>query len=323
MPKRNNIPFYGELSCDAVVSKTGKPCENGAYYHVTDDDDDSFRCGVHSHKDKRQKLAKDPDGQKKRIAMLKAHHDQCLQEAKERRTEGTEGAITMEKMNMMRSPPIQAGVYHVFPNFKHGGRKDGFGCRTLSPKFLGPVVHGQPGLPDAKNIENFHQGNKVFQHEVGDDGKARPCFFELQEKMYLDDIPHRHKPGAEGVRNDDSKGSKKNKNVPCFSVWVAPDGTKHHLTYFQSRQFYCTFYERLATQQDEFKELRKMHQDGININIVGYDAYPIDEPATPDVLMRCYRDVSRPFGHELVLFSLLVLNDPSDYPWRKCTEFKF
>jgi hypothetical protein len=58
---------------------------------------------------------------------------------------------------MMKNPEHIEGFLKVFPNYKHQNRQDGFGCMKLSPKYLGPVDHGQPDLPPALNIENFHQ----------------------------------------------------------------------------------------------------------------------------------------------------------------------
>lgn len=66
------------------------------------------------------------------------------------------------KMNMMKDIGFVTGYINIFPNFKHGNRRDGIGLPSLSPKSIGPVDHGQPGLPLALNLENFHQGNKVY-----------------------------------------------------------------------------------------------------------------------------------------------------------------
>ena len=94
------------------------------------------------------------------------------------------------------------GWWPIFPNAKHGGRTDGAGCPSLSPKIMGPIDHGQPSLPPAQNLENLHQGNKVFPSEAVDShGEAThvkdvhnsivhkpfvpsPTFFETQREMY-------------------------------------------------------------------------------------------------------------------------------------------
>jgi hypothetical protein len=80
------------------------------------------------------------------------------------------GDVIVTKLRMMKSPEYNKGFLKVFPNFKHQGRKDGYGCKKLSPMFLGPVQHGQPGLPPSENIENFHQGSKCFEEEIDEVG---------------------------------------------------------------------------------------------------------------------------------------------------------
>lgn len=69
-------------------------------------------------------------------------------------------------------------------------------------------------------------------------------------------------------------------------------------------------YEKGAPETKEFKSLQNKIKDGENLQIIGYDAYPITHS-----LQEHYEDETRPFGHELVLFSLLVLDDPKEYPW--------
>ena len=68
---------------------------------------------------------------------------------------------------MMKKPELIDGYLNVFPNYKHQNRKDGYGCAKLSPKSLGPVNHGMPNLPIAKNIENYHQFAKFWDYSIG------------------------------------------------------------------------------------------------------------------------------------------------------------
>lgn len=53
----------------------------------------------------------------------------------------------------------------------------------------------------------------------------------------------------------------------------------------------------------------------VNINIIGYDGYSFetDDPIT--FTGNCYRDTSKPFGHEMALYCLLTIEDPNYYPW--------
>ncbi len=201
----------------------------------------------------------------------------------------------------MKSPENHKGYLKVFPNFRHQTRKDGFGCAQLSPMNLGPVHHGQPGLSPALNIENFHQGSKCFQQEVGPDGNPSTLFYENQQRFFEDPEPYRHK----------YKGKEKNKNIPLYFVWIDQNGQEHHLTYVESRQFYCTFYELLATAREDFLTLKEYLKRGYNLQICGYDGRPVE---TND-FEREYLDASKPFGHELVLAALLTVS-PATYPWR-------
>lgn len=44
--------------------------------------------------------------------------------------------------------------------------------------------------------------------------------------------------------------------------------------------------------------------------ICGFDGYPVAES-----LYHHYLDTSMPFGHELVLYTMLVEADPKKFPW--------
>lgn len=214
-------------------------------------------------------------------------------------------------MHMMRNPGFVSGYMNIFPNFNHGNRKDGLGLPSLSPKAIGPVDHKQPGLPIALNLENFHQGNKVFRDEIDQNGNPTKDFYDTRIAMYQDPIPHRHK--------DNAKTSSGNKNIPIFSVWITPDGKENRIDYFTSRQFYCTFYERATLNNPDYQDLMKKLEDGYSLRICGFDAYPI--PAKSSI-EDCYKDISLPFGHELVLYTMLT-EDPKMWPWKKYQTFNF
>ncbi|MFA5039754.1 MAG: hypothetical protein WC732_08785 [Candidatus Omnitrophota bacterium] len=227
-----------------------------------------------------------------------------------RHTDGTPGRITLQRMLMMRNPVLTPGSVMIFPNNRHGNLEyAAFDCCELSPMRLGPVDHGQPGLPPACNIENFHQGTKCFAEEVDASGNPSSVYVGNRLRFYLDSAPHRHKFIGKG----------KNKNIPLFFVWIAKDGTEHRLTYVESRQFYCTFMERLASARPEYRRLQEMLGQGYHIQICGYDAYPFDPIADAET---AYMDASKPFGHERVL-AVMLANPPEQYPWRRHRTFEF
>jgi hypothetical protein len=309
-----NFVYFGEEKCQGKYKsgpKKGKSCENAAYYKQKD----VLLCGVHSRKDLRMELKKNPNAAKIKEELLKSRQKLVELEAKKNKKSGYQGHVVCSKMRMMKDPEHLDGYLKIFPNFKHDNRKDGFGCARLSPKSLGPVKHGQPNLPDALNIENFHQGSKCFESEI-EQGKPSKTFYTTQLEMFNDPVPHRHKEAAPGVGN---------RNICKFWVWITQDGEEKHLSYVDSRQFYCNFYERLVVKEAQYKKLIEMLENGTNLQIIGYDAYDVaqqDEETIAEILDRCYKDETRPFGHELVLFSMLVL-EPEEYPWRKYKTEEF
>lgn len=299
------VLYFGETTCVSKY-KNGKPCTNLAYYV-------GQLCGVHSKKNQRKELPKNPKAseieaakKKEKIAkaMIPTDHPQ----------------ITATKMRMMKTPEPKEGFLLVCPNNKHSHNYGYPGdYSSLSPMRLGPVENGL-----AKNIENYHQFAKVFPQEMStelcDCGrpfthyKALPSFYEARMKAYQDDIPHRHKFDAKDIKKQNKDYVKGNVvNIPMYSVQFTPE--ERHFSYVESRWFYCHQMEVLATPTKAFQELLELYHKGHSLDIHGYDAY---EPmgTDPESLYKHYCDESRPFGHEMVILTLLVLK-PEDYPWTR------
>jgi len=300
----SKIPYHGEVDC--------AKCKNRAYWIVADG---RCMCGVHSKKegDARKPLPKRSRAflVQRRTEILK-DHDASVEEVRKRNAaSGVRGGVRLFRMRMMKNPPLTDGWMNVFPNYRHQNRKDGYGCMKLSPKSLGPVEHGQPGLPPAVNIENFHQGSKCFAEETDEAGDPSLLYYENRFKFYKDPVPHRHKYIGQSPTG--------NKNIPKYFVWVDREGTSHRLSYVESRQFYSNFYERLASREPDFVRLRSMVDAGTNVCICGYDATPLEEGET---IEHAYMDASKPFGHERVLYAMLCFA-PTQWPWRLHKTFDF
>lgn len=284
-------PYSGETVCQGVFAsgkKKGVACDRPGYYY----EDNQIRCGVHSDKETRIKLRKKPvDTQSKQQEIEDCRATNVK--------EGYCGSVKLFRMGMMKPVDCTPGYLNVFPNYRHGNRTDGLGLATLSPMKLGPVAHGQPGLPEAKTIEGFHQYSKCFSQEACA-GEPGPLFYENRLKGYETTEPSRRKyTGA-----------------PLYFVWVGTDGKEQYLDYITSRQFYCSFYERLACTNKEFLQLKELHESGTNIQICGYDAYPVEDVETD------YLNPKVPFGHERVLYTMLLVSE-DEYPWRKHKTFEF
>eukprot|EP00727_Mastigamoeba_balamuthi_P006361 m51a1_g2345 hypothetical protein (302) ;mRNA; f:570478-571383 len=293
-------PFSGEATCAR--------CANRAYYSVGKAK--AVFCGRHAPADLRTKLLQRPREQREAaMAARMAQHALTVERA--RHTDGTPGTVTLQRLRMMHTPELVPGKAMVFPNNRHGSHPMAcFNCCELSPMRLGPVEHGQPGLPPSKNVENFHQGTKVFRQETDKNRNPTEKYYKNRLAAYQDPVAHRHK--FQGT-------DQANKNIPLYFIWVDKEGTEHRLTYVQSRQFYCTFYERLASARPEYARLREMLASGTSLEICGYDAFPFDPVADAE---RAYLDSTKPFGHERVLAVMLSL-PPEQYPWRKHKTFVF
>jgi len=125
-------------------------------------------------------------------------------------------------------------------------------------------------------------------------------------------VPQRHKYRS----SDDAK----NPNVPVCFVWRDKTGQEHYLSYVNSRQFYCNWFARLAAPTPEFRQLVEWRQQGISINLVGYDAYAME--ANRAAIHAAYLSGSEPFGHERVLLAMLVLEE-REWPWIVYKTFDF
>lgn len=310
--------YSNQIKCQALYSsgkKRGTRCTNGAYYKK----DAKYLCGVHSRGGNRIVLPVDPNKDAKIKAANAARKSRVLEVMVLNQQKNQQGYVACTKLRMRKAVRHLDGYLSVFPNFKHDGRKDGYGASSLSPMSLGPVDHRQPETPIAANIENFFQGSKCYETEMTN-GNPGPSFYINRNNMFEDPIPHRHKLVLSDDTHLPSGTVLKDVSSPKFFVWRRQSGEYVKLNYIQSRQFYCTYYERLAVQTYKFKDLKYKLSRGININIVGYDSRDLLEVAGTtyaEKLLNCYLDKTKPFGHELVLASLLVL-EPKQYPWILC-----
>ena len=293
--------YWGEHQCSNIVKSTNKQCTNLSYYIQND----KLCCGVHSKKDLRTILNKNPNKSKIEKENYEKHLETIKQTAKQNRKDKKLGSIYVSKLKMMKKPEIMEGVLNIFPNFKHQNRKDGYGCAKLSPKSLGPIKHNMINLPEAKNLENYHQFAKFWKFELDVNGKVLDEYLQKRIEGYNNTEPFRHKYTKKIVleKND-------GEITPEFSVFYDKDGKQHNYTYLECRYFYCKFYEELAKLEADFIFLKEKLKKGYNLNIVGYDGYKPKED-----YMEMYLDTNKSFGHEMVLYILLKEEDRTKYPW--------
>ncbi len=201
---------------------------------------------------------------------------------------------------------------------------EGFACRVnctsgapglwkqLSPMKLGPIVvkdwgwkseedvgeqvYNIPLPKEATNLENLWQASKVWNGE--EDGKyPSKDFFQRRSDIWQDSKAYRWIK-----KKVDSNG---NKNVTLYSLW----GTQK-LSYIQSRKFiYCPIYADLVVKTKAYQKLKKKLNNGENILLLEYDGYDRGTRS----LHECFNDVTKPFGHGLVLECLLT----DIIPWKE------
>lgn len=304
--------FKGEHACGARF-KDGRPCTHQAYYAVAGEP----RCGVHSKRvADRVTLPVNPDTAIREAEDARTHRMLVEAVAQRNYDSGVPGRVALHKLvgGFASKAPRRPGWLTVLPNYRNrtgAVRNDGaLSMGDLSPMRVGPIYHGQPGVHSpAKNLENFHQGSKKFAAE---DAAA---FKRTQTRMFNDATPHRHHPCA--VRPAPGRP----RAVPEHFVWVSRDAHGYPVTnrlgYVESRQFYCNFYERAVKDSFCMRALRKRMADGYDLLLCGYDAY---EPT--DAIEAHYLDPTRPFGHELVLYTMLT-HPEAEWPWRKHKTFDF
>ena len=175
--------------------------------------------------------------------------------------------------------------------------------RQLSPMLLGPYTYETDTSTGDKdfhqpihNLENFWQFSKVWDGEETFDKSTNQMipskvFFDRRAEGWADKKAHRWV----------KKGEK-----PLYAWWK---GQK--LDYMQARRtIYCPLYAEKVVQTEGYHKLEKMLECGYNLQIVGYDGY--DYHAESMSLSDAFNDVSRPFGHELVLCGLLT----NDFVWQ-------
>ena len=73
---------------------------------------------------------------------------------------------------------------------------------------------------------------------------------------------------------------------------------------------FCTLYERLVIETDRFKDLKAMHDGGMNLYLLDFESYDILEEGV--TLKEAMLDPDHTWGHSMILYGILTNNTP----WR-------
>lgn len=319
----------------------------------------SPRCGRHSRLGNRVDLPKDPMAAARKEAAQDAH-DRTVEEARQANVAaGRPGRVTCTGNNNKGMAFVAQrvdGYRTVLPNHKHGNSKQGVGLARLSPKSLGPVPWDQPYTPQMLNIENMHQGSKVWLFEI-DSEQADP------EDFLYNVLRELIKPGASAPDADldlTAEIRKALETTPRRLVKLSPierdtrkhvlgDATPHRHKYTKAeivakggasrneRPVFSMFYVRVAGTVEQlfltYVQSRYIYchwmeelvvkepqwQQLVDMRAQGYNINiaGYDGYTSAATPWKQYLDASRPFGHEKVLETMLTVPDPADYPWNR------
>jgi hypothetical protein len=220
--------------------------------------------------------------------------------------DGCDGRVIITNIDLVSEAAQPAvGYYPVYPEW--GLSKppsDGFACAELSPQSLGPIEHGQPGLPPAKNLVNLWLGSACFATDLDDNGNPSDVFYSNRLAFYQD-----HEPYHSVCQQVDSLN-------PAFFVWVNPQGVETRLTPLEFRRIYCTIYEHLVLPHPRFAFISTLVAKHVNVQLCIYGAVPFGYDC--DSAEDAYLDPNESFGYERILHTMLTLRqNPKAYPWRK------
>jgi hypothetical protein len=321
------LVYHGDRHCEFL------DCTNGAYFAVMlPGAVVAYQCGVHSKKNPgREPLPKRSRAEiaarsLARTVLRDTHHRAVLDGSWRMVAPGHLTCVRIVGRGKLYPLDPAQRVINIFPNNFMTDRADGICMPELSPMRLGPVNHGEPGVPVALSIENYHQFSKCWPSEIDPVTSAPlPAWYVCRDAGFRDPVPHRHKFDAAQMKKERKAaeamhGSDENHNAPAYAFHLSRDHTGRRFTYVESRFFYCVAYEALALARPEFAQLVEWRErEGASLAIHGYDAFPLGEDANAEALYRAYIDPTLPFGHERVLYALLALHGKSRdlLPWRR------
>lgn len=167
--------------------------------------------------------------------------------------------------------------------------------KFLSPMKLGPIMFVEK-MPDgsevkrtATNLENLWQASKVFPgEEDAKTGVPNHMWWTRRAKYWADTKAHRHVEGKNGIK-------------PLYSFW---NGRK--LDYDTARKtIYIPLYTEYVQATGVWHHLQRLvHEEKQSVQLLGYDGRPYDRTSATGLFQEL-EDLSKPFGHELVLCAML------------------
>lgn len=182
----------------------------------------------------------------------------------------------------------------------------------LSPMKLGPLTFFEPlvdgvvmpgfdkyddelQVATCNIMENYWQYSKIYSVDVVD-GQVQDSFYQRR---------------AVGFKSNVAKRRVFAKKSGVTTVAAYHDGKV--LGYVDSRLYYCHYYSQLVKEHPMFVALKSLVTNGTNVLILDYDGPDVDSHNTELTLTYVYNEYinpHRPFGHGMVLCSMLLGIEP-------------
>jgi hypothetical protein len=161
---------------------------------------------------------------------------------------------------------------------------------SLSAENLGPIVlaNGE----ECVNLENLWEFSKVDKSLV--DNKEK--YLEIRKVGFED-------PNYNFYTEDEA-----------FFLFKDRNGNERRYTFLEARFFFCHYYELLVRNKPDFLRLKTLKEDRFNLQLAGC----IFVSKTP---IEHYIQDKANFDQSMILYCMLTIDDPNNYPWRVASRF--
>jgi hypothetical protein len=281
-------------------------CHNEGYYMVRVG---HMRCSAHidpHHHQLESPLTHKQYQQIEFASFVRQLFDECLR----RNVRGAVECLPLATLKT-RVPLDWLGLQWlcVFP---HGAKRyDGHSVPGLAPASMGPVAHGEPGMPDTLFLENFHQATLCWPGEVDAVGQVLPIWRERRDRLMVNVKGEHHKLSP----------IERVKRQPLYAMHVTITGEERYYTLVEARVFYGCWYEHLVVERPAFLLLRSYRETrGISLRITGKGLGARALRGThADAFYADFVDPELPLGHEHMLAAMLLAagQECQELPWRR------
>lgn len=223
--------------------------------------------------------------------------------------------IRIARLERRKAHPLVKGFKNV--NATSGGMNkfDGESIKQVSPMYLGPINKNVWEMCEGECLlfENYWQYSKIFDEK--DREKLSDEYKKWQLKGFASKKGHRHPKGTK--TNEVKYVCDKGKNWYVYKCAFSSEYGGVRMGYIESRKkVYTKLYSKLVKETPVFKALKKKVEEGMNIQILDYDAPNESQIVDVELLKRCVNENSpygKPFGHGYVLAGLLAGIEPDEY----------